>query len=711
MATRSSAQSNANSHTTTTAGHHSPDEGTVNLRELAAVARRRWRVMGAILITTLVVGLCWTLLQPRRYTAMSEILVPAATPRYPSPTELPALSKLQDLASDRSFASLARMFRSPELLSQSLDALPTKFRKQGFDNVPLVSLRNTPDENVVAVTVTAQTPALAVATADSVVANFIKRDLAQNRQTTATAVAYVQGELARVNAELHAARQRLAEFQIKHGAFGDSGAFMQYSEQIATLSTASDDTNNEAVVARATMRSLAARLNREARDVVVDVTEERNPLIDRLDQQLMDLETRRLQLLQVFVADAPEVQKVDGDLRAVQEERNKYLTTQITRKTRSLNAVYQMLQQQYVTASTNADAAEIRALVLQRSLAAKRKTLAKLPAVGLQAAEIQTTVKQLENAYALLSDNYQTLRISDAGEIANVRVLTSAAENPVPASPNRKRSLAIMLLFGVLLAVVSAVVLEAVDDRVHASAMVEEICGQPILAHVPLARVGTAVQLSGEGVDPHPVLEGARRLRSRLYHLTQQKPPGVLVVTSTEPHEGKSTVAINLALALGMDGKRVLLVDADLRRPSLYTYFPLSREVGLTSVLIGQHSTEEAIHETVAAQVSVLAAGPLPGNPSKILASSQMRQLIGKLTKEFDVVILDTPPVASLSDTLTLAAIADVLLMVVSAEHTRRNQLQLCVRTLEQMGAPLLGIVLNKVQLEHLPYRYGAYGN
>lgn len=687
-------------------GAQRPEEGYVDPRSLLDALGRRWRAMLAMVLVMLTLGMVWTLTRQRRYASISEIVIRQDVSRTSSSSaELPELNKIEEMSSP-SLTTQMRLLQSAELISDALIALPPQFRHGG---APQVTVKNTTEDNVVTVTTTAHTPRLAAALTNSLVDTFIKRDLEESRKTASTALAYVQSEMARIGTELHTARQQLAEYETQNNVSGSAGTLDKYTEQLATLNNEAENAATEATVARGTMNSLSAKLNRESREIVTNTTEERNPILDKLDDQIQALEGQRLELLLEFQPDAPEVKHVEEQIHTTQQHRTAYLTTRMTSKTHTVNPIYQQLQQQYLAASTNADAAQIRAGVLQRALADKHATLQKLPAQVMRAAEFNNTVKQLEDAYTLLSSNYQTLRINEASHISNVRVLSRAEENDIPVSPSLPRNMAIALVLGMLLAAGVAVMLEAFDDRVHSQITLEHLSSLPILAYVPRVLDGAPVKLALEAMRNSPVLEGMRLLRSRLYYCAQEMPLGVVAISSAGPQEGKSTIAINLAVALALDGKRVVLVDTDLRRASLSSYFSLRSDTGLTSVVAGQHTLAEAVRETSVARVSVLPSGPLPPNPPEVLNAPQMRRMITELSEQYDMVILDAPPVAGLSDTLVVSSMADGLLLVVSAEQTRKGMFQLSLQTLEQIGAPLLGLVLNRVNPSRHPYMSAYY--
>ncbi len=199
--------------------------------------------------------------------------------------------------------------------------------------------------------------------------------------------------------------------------------------------------------------------------------------------------------------------------------------------------------------------------------------------------------------------------------------------------------------------------------------------------------------------------EAFRSLRTNLQYAALGSPLRILTVTAAGPDEGKSFITANLAVAMAQGGTRVLAVGADLRRPALHRAFGLDYRVGLTSVLMGRMSLEEAVRHTEPWGVDVLPSGPLPPNPAELLGSRQMAALLEEMKQRWELVLLDTPPVVALSDAALLAARSDGVLLVVTAYQTPRDVVVAARRQLEQVGARILGVVLNRVR----PSESGRY--
>ena len=205
-----------------------------------------------------------------------------------------------------------------------------------------------------------------------------------------------------------------------------------------------------------------------------------------------------------------------------------------------------------------------------------------------------------------------------------------------------------------------------------------------------------------------PVSEAYRALRTNIQFASFDKPARTIVVTSTGPEEGKTTTVANLAVTFGQAGNRVILVDADLRRPSLHRLFGLDNSVGLTNLFIDTTGQQMSPHlqGTSAPNLRVLTSGPLPPNPSELLASQKMRSVVDWLRGEADIVLFDCPPILAVTDAAILGHQVDGVLLVFSAHRTKRDNAAKAKSLLEKVNANILGVILNNVQLDSSLYRY-----
>jgi succinoglycan biosynthesis transport protein ExoP len=313
---------------------------------------------------------------------------------------------------------------------------------------------------------------------------------------------------------------------------------------------------------------------------------------------------------------------------------------------------------------------------------------------------LRRSIELKRQIYAALLQQYEEVRISDA-----LSIVVPAATPQSPSRPRKVLNIALGCMVGVMGGVGLAFLFEHLDTRLHTVEQIEEATALPALGRIPHTRKGPHnIFLDGSS----PQREAYRHLRTSLYAAAQGGALKTLLVTSAEPHEGKSTIVTNLAVAMAQAGRRVLAVDGDLRRPTLHTNFHLSNRIGLTSVLEGKLSLQEAVQDTEISGVSVLTSGPLLSNPAELLGSRQMRALLEEMPQHFDMVLVDTPALLPVTDAAVVAPMADGVLLVVECAHAGREDVQSACRELTDIGATLIGLVVNRADVTpgHRYYEY-----
>lgn len=318
-----------------------------------------------------------------------------------------------------------------------------------------------------------------------------------------------------------------------------------------------------------------------------------------------------------------------------------------------------------------------------------------------------------------LSDEFvsmvRELETPEDGASPDARVIVEqrASIPDQPVVPKTARNLAMGAALGLLLGIGLAVVRDLLDNTVKDRETLESITGAGIVGSIPLDKDRRKQPAISFDSDNSAIAEAFRKLRTNLQFLAVDNPPRVIVVTSSMPSEGKSTTAINIALALAEAEHSVVLVDGDMRRPTLHKYLDLVGAVGFSTVLSGGATLSEALQKTRFPGLSVLTSGAIPPNPSELLGSLSARKLLVELRSQFDYVIVDSTPLLAVTDAAILAAGADGVLIMARFGQTRRDQLTHAVGSLEGVGAPLLGAVFTMMPTRGgspYSYSYTYYG-
>ncbi|MCG7580090.1 polysaccharide biosynthesis tyrosine autokinase [Mycolicibacterium sp. OfavD-34-C] len=319
-----------------------------------------------------------------------------------------------------------------------------------------------------------------------------------------------------------------------------------------------------------------------------------------------------------------------------------------------------------------------------------------------------------------LSDEFvamvRDLETPEDGSLPDSRVVVEqrASLPDEPVVPKTSRNIVLGLLVGLLLGVGLAVIRDLLDNTVKNKETLEAITSAGLVGTIPLDKDRKKQPAISFESDSSAIAEAFRKLRTNLQFLAVDNPPRVIVVTSSLPHEGKSTTAINIALALAEADHNVVLVDGDMRRPTLARYLDLVGSVGFSTVLSGQVMLSEALQKTRFSGLTVLTAGGTPPNPSELLGSQSARHLLNQLRADFDYVIVDSTPLLAVTDAAILAAGADGVLLMARFGQTKRDQLTHAVSSLESVGAPLLGAVFTMAPIRGgasygYSYGYGPY--
>lgn len=324
-------------------------------------------------------------------------------------------------------------------------------------------------------------------------------------------------------------------------------------------------------------------------------------------------------------------------------------------------------------------------------------------------ANVETQINALEQKLTTMQANYAALLATTQRGAANALSILEPATLPEePVSSRLLINVLVAAVVGCTLAMGGAYLIEYIDDSIRDVEEAKALFGAPMLVPVPAMSTDTdkdkVIMLTNV---PHPAAEAYRMLRTNLQFVAVERSLRLLLITSPAPEDGKSLTAANLSAAYTRAGKRVILVDADLHRPSQQRFFRVLNNTGLTLSLF-DHETpvEELLQETALPGLRVLSAGPLPPNPAELLSSQRMQEILCDLRDLADIVIIDSPPVSAVSDAMILATYADAVLLVTHATDTSRTVAKQTLQSLQQVRAYLVGVVYNGVDQQGSNYTY-----
>ena len=546
-------------------------------------------------------------------------------------------------------------------------------------------------------------PNVAAKAVNSLIDTYIEQNYKTRLDATTRTADWLTQQLSELQLKVEESQEKLVRYQKEHGILG-----IDEKENIITSKL--NELNKELTAAEADrmQKESIYRMAGSGDPELLSSLDPSSPLI-KLRAQEEDLHRQIAQASVHFTPSYPKLQELNGELDAVQTD----IKTEISR----LSIKY---KKDYLAALEHEK-------LLRGSLENQKTDANQLNESAIEYSLLKRDVDSNRQLYEGLLQKLKEAGVMTGLRSSNVRIVDPASTPTSPSSPNIPRNLLLSVLMGLAGGVALAFVLESRDDAVHSLEQAEMISGLPSLAIVPLetpsnrllpasrrlpktpAALATALQPKSE------IAEAYRGLRPSNLLSSMGKSAKVLMVTSPLPQEGKTTTSVNLSIALSQKGARVLLIEGDMRRASISQIFELKSNGGLSTVLANSLDVHTALQSVPGLpNLTVLPAGPVALYPSEMLASAHMRDLLASMRQEFDHIIIDTPPVLSVTDAALLSAYADSTLLVIRSGSTNKAALRRARDVLAQVDARVLGVILNAADFmdpDRYYYgdRYGGY--
>jgi len=518
---------------------------------------------------------------------------------------------------------------------------------------------------------------------------FLERSVTLKTQEASRSLDFIAEQLDSVRNDLNSAEKQLESFK-------SSSGMVQLDVEAQSLIDRLSKSEGQMAAIKVRKKqiefaidSLAAAMAKGenyAPAVMVD-----DPIVAGLAQKLSEYEVQKKALSVEYTEAHPAVQAL---LRQIAEVQRKLLATY---KSNLLD-----LSQQSAALE-----AEINRYDGQLKL---------LPEAERQLAHLARQAKVNADIYTFLLQKHEEARILKASTMSNIDVIDPAIVPDKPVKPQKKKSLLLGLILGIMFGVGLSFFLEYMDDTLKDPEQIKRILALPALVTIPfLGRKGE--DLGGRKhtlvsqLDPKsPASEAFRALRTGIHFSAINKEKKVLMVTSSFPGEGKTTISANLAVTLAQTGGRVLIIGCDLRKPALHEFFEGNRYPGLTEVLVGDETFENAVNLAGAPGVDFLSSGGIPPNPAELLGSPSMEKLVSTLRNQYDHIILDAPPLLAVTDATVLSPLADLALIAFEIGRNSQKITMMLRDQLTNIQAPLAGLVLNDKTSKGASYYGGYYG-
>jgi succinoglycan biosynthesis transport protein ExoP len=680
------------------------------------VLRRRWAT--ALCFALLIIGLGSFVLSSARktYAAKGFIVVPPGAPRSSSEQSIgdSLVGSLQSISGAQDAATQAVVLGSNDLLSQAYSlkvadgGLTREEKLKGFGSPDISNVTKQPlapawavdvklerDTDVVDITTSAYDPVIAAKFGKLILRTYLKNDLRQSSAEARKGLSFVEKKIADLQLQLRDASGELANYQEAGQVIAPTSEETEATNQLYALRALVENTRAEAEADEQAERQAAEELHQTSPQILQQETVAENPAYSEartalaaVQQQLIAVESEyrpgtaaRARLQRQYDQSAARLRSLSKTL--------------ITSKINAENPTLEFLQQKYATALTDATVARGKFEVLSASLQQHQKEFLTLPSREKNYFYYKRKVDAITAALATLSSKYYELLVLADAPVAHATIGETPTPPRSPSSSNRN-SFVVLVLAGLAFGITLAALLDLADHSVKNIRAFRGVCELPVLTGMPQVKKSEAIL--SDRPRANQTLEAIRVLRSNLYSAGLSNAKKVVAVTSPQESDGRSSVALNLAIALGLDGKRVLLADFDLRAPTIHLLAGLKQEPGSSTYVLQNETFENVIQKSRYENVDVLTSGPLPPLTTEFLELEGVRRLILKARDNYDFVVIDTSYVNGVADFQVISQFIDAGILVVAAERTLTKRLSGAMSSLRQVRAPMIGAVLNRLK-------------
>jgi capsular exopolysaccharide synthesis family protein len=620
------------------------------------------------------------------------------------PNELPLTSSVAQATAREDLNEAKRLAPYVGMILNGLKVEPVKESRGYYKETRLIDIKYSHTD-----------PQVASKVVNAIADTYVFSNLEKKTETNSTTGGFLQKRIAELQQQIRTGEERLVNYARNNQIISLDPNQNTVVERLAGLNRQLLEAESERKTAEAAYNAARAP---GAATALADADAKQ---ATEIETKLVDLRQKRALLLVEATEEAPEVKEVDEQIGELDRQHKDLLNRKSATLLMNLHTRYQQAIEREQSFRKSFD--QQRAQTLSQNEAAINYRI------------IQ---QEIETNRTLLNGLLQGAKENDvvlAGKPNNISIVDYALAPDTAVGPNRGRTVFLAFLLSIGLGVGMALFLEYLDDTVHSTQEVERVLHLPALAVIPsvggstrrpvLPGVNALQKHNGNGnghghnellmnIDLRsPLAESYRHLRTSVLLSTAGRPPKSLLVTSSLPGEGKTTTAVNTAISLAQTGASVVIIDADMRRPRLQSIFDVSMSHGLSSLLSTEASEAEMlamVSTDEASGLDVLSSGPIPPNPAELLGSDQMRRLMTTLQARYTHVIVDSPPISSFTDGVLISTMVDGVLLVVHGGKSSRHIVRRSKQLLNDVGAKVLGVVLNNVNLQsHDYYYYQSY--
>jgi capsular exopolysaccharide synthesis family protein len=706
------------------------ESDVIDLQLYWMILRRRWLVVLLVMASVLGGAIFYTLFQKPVYQAKGKLLFEGD--RVSSLTRLGGLAELAQLtgatgAGGSGLENEAEVIRSRPMLEQVVKRLELQDDKGKpldpdvlLGNLKLQTVRGT---NVMEFTYDSKIPDEAAKVVNGLMDEYLLSNIVINNSASSKARQVLAKKLPRVERELAKAETELRQFKESNEIISLETEAESGMKNVSTVDAAINQAQAELAVVYTRSSALQNELQLNKQQAVLVSTLSQIPGVQEVLKEYQKNEQELAVAQTTYTNDNPKVVSLTAKGQVLKKQLQERIYQSVGsvgvlgERSLYMPSLKQGLTEELVKSEIEKLTLSSNINALQNVLSIYKRRLTSLPRLGQQEARLKLRLEIAMTTYKQLQKQLQELEILQGETTGTARVLSSALVPKGPVSPRIPLNIGIGAILGVILGVGTALVLESLDKSVKNIEEINRLLDLPLLGTIPnfeTKKRKNKGEWEAEGDlalfdQPYSPISRSFQILQTNLGFVRDRELQVMLVTSSSQGEGKSFVSANLAAALSYLGKRVLIVDGDLRRPCQHRVWKLPNFVGLSEILAGRTQLGASIQEV--SSISVLTAGNVPPNALQLLDSESMANFVQKVRNEYDFIIIDTPPLTAVSDALVVSKLVDGVLLVVRPGRVESSAVSAANTLLTQAKVPVLGMVVNGVSEEsgYGGYQYSGY--
>ncbi|HVV49926.1 MAG TPA: polysaccharide biosynthesis tyrosine autokinase [Polyangia bacterium] len=695
------------------------DGSKIDLRGYWRTIRKRWPFVVLSMIVATVIAFVYTYRQPKIYEATCQVIIETMAPQVlPGSKDVVELGTGTYWANKEFYETQYRIIQSTSVGQRTAEKLGLQYDPDyaglvganhdlaalGRAVAAQLSIKPLKDSRLALITVDDRKPQRAALIANTVADTYIEYNLDYKLEGARSAMAWLAEQEAELKRQLEDSELKLYQYKKDRNLLAVSldDKESMLSQNLANVNGKLTELHIKLLELDAKRKMIQrARENIGDEETLPEIRE--NQTIQKLRESYVQLSKDYADLSARYGPEYPKMKSLNGQMETIRKAYQQ-----------EIDAVLATFEKAYQELLDN-----------ERSLKAlmeeQKKEAIELSKIEVEYKPLKRASEQDEKMYGIIASRQKEIDITGPMKTNNVRVLERAIVPTVPVRPRPVQNLLLGLLLGLGTGIGLAFAIEALDNTLKTQADVEQLLGTPVLGLVPIIGAAPGGEASQAGdnlrerdlgvfLDPKSVAaECCRSIRTNILFMSPDRPLKTMVVTSPSPQEGKTTTAINLGVTMAEAGGRVLIVDTDMRRPRLHRSFGVPNQTGISTVIVGKATLQEAVKRTDVPNLDVLTCGPVPPNPSELLHTDRFGIVLAECAKLYDRIILDSPPTSAVTDPAVLGNLADGVVLVVKAGETTREAATHARRQLATAKARLFGVVVNAIDFSNPAYGYEYY--